>query len=76
MVAAMEHFEENGVNYVDSLVFRGHPHQKTLERHGFVDRRETLYIRYNLGGKREKSAIFENSKPEELHFCHGDLFLT
>lgn len=74
--AVMECFEENDVNYVDSLVFRGHPHQKTLERNGFVDRRETLYIRYNLSGKRETSAILEKSKPEELHFCHGDLFLT
>lgn len=73
---ALESFEENTVNYVDCLVFRGHSHQKILEVFGFVDRREPIYIRYNLSGKGETSLLLDKSNPEKLHFCHGDLFLT
>ena len=66
------YFEENDVNIVNALAIRGHPYEKVLKRHGFLDSgiRFSLFMRgIDKAGLLE---VIESCRPSRAFYSWGD----
>jgi len=69
---AVGYFEENDVNIVNALAIRGHPYEKVLKRHGFLDSgiRFSLFMRgIDKAGLLE---VIESCPPSRAFYSWGD----
>ena len=69
---SVKYFDTNDVNIVNCLVTMGHPHERALERLGFVDSRVKMRIfidEYTTKGLFNKIL---GSSPKKIHFSWGD----
>ncbi|MFP3951995.1 MAG: GNAT family N-acetyltransferase [Candidatus Bathyarchaeia archaeon] len=70
-------FDENGINMVNTIAVNGHPLEKALSSHGFVDTRISLKIFLGRYGKRaqdqELKNILRESPSKHIHFSYGDI---
>ena len=73
--AAVKKINENGVNVIRALIVKGHPYESVFERNGFIDNRESLYVRYRKSADSEESKTLRDSPPEKIHLVYSDLFV-
>ena len=69
---SLEYFDVNGVNIVNCLVAKGHPHERVLKRLGFVDSRVKIRIFID---EYEGRGLFDRivgSPASGIHFSWGD----
>ena len=72
LAEAMDYFEENDVNIVNSLVVKGSNFEAPFSRLGFLDSRIDLHIFLRrISGDKELARI-SNFHPDRLHFTWGD----
>jgi GNAT superfamily N-acetyltransferase len=69
---AINYFGKNDVNIINCLMVKGHPYERILNRHGFLDSR----VKFNLVTNFEflkKGEELRNCLPEEIYFSYGDI---
>jgi hypothetical protein len=69
---AEKYFDRKGVNTVHAVIVSGHPYERLLNLHGFIDSREKAIVTYNVYKKFDAVTQFENSSPERLHYQYGE----
>ncbi|MBD3206522.1 hypothetical protein GF319_09290 [Candidatus Bathyarchaeota archaeon] len=65
---ALSYFDENNVNAVYFTVVGGHPYEKIMYKHGFLDSRIRPYIYYRVYRRLDDVDKFKNSSPDRLHY--------
>jgi hypothetical protein len=69
---AEKYFDEKGVNTVHAVIISGHPYERMLNLHGFIDSREKPRVTYRAYKEFNALTQFENSSPERLHYQYGE----
>jgi hypothetical protein len=69
---AEKYFDKNGVNTVHAVIISGHPYERILNLHGFIDSREKPILTYNAYKDLNGLTQFENSSPGRLHYQYGE----
>jgi GNAT superfamily N-acetyltransferase len=73
MAEAVNYFDSQDVNIVQSLVVKNHPLEKIHKMHGFLDSRESPHIFYLRYGTQKKLSIPKTNNPQKgAHFVYGD----
>ena len=72
VVDAVDYFEENDVNIVNALVISGHPYERILKRHGFLESgiRFSLFMRGI--DKAGLLGIIKSCPPSKAFYSWGD----
>jgi len=59
---AVRYFNENGVNIIHCLTVKGHPNEKILKRHGFINiRRKVMAFYYPFKDISQEMSLVKNS---------------
>jgi len=69
---AVDYFANNNINVIYCLVIKHHPYQTSLERNGFVTRREEAPFFYKESAKVEEPRKFKIDSPGRIHFAYGN----
>lgn len=71
---AIRYFDEKGINIINCLIVKNHPHEKILKSYGFLDSRLKInvFMRSSLEIQRILKRI-EGVSPDRLHFSYGDI---
>jgi hypothetical protein len=69
---AEKYFDEKGVNTVHAVIVSGHPCERILNSHGFIDSREKAIVTYSAYKEFDALTRFENSSPDRLHYQYGE----
>jgi hypothetical protein len=69
---AKNYFDEKNVNTVHAVMVSGHPYERILNLHGFIDSREKAIVTYSAYKEFDALKQFKNSSPERLHYQYGE----
>jgi hypothetical protein len=70
---SLRSFDAMGVNCVNYCTIKGHPHQKHMEKFGFLDTRSNLYISYKPYRDATELDEFKNAPPGKILFQYNDI---
>jgi len=73
---AIRYFDAEDVNLASACAVRGHPHQRVLARHGFLDSRRELPLYFGRTTRPDETGVADvvaGLRPSDVHFCYGDL---
>jgi GNAT superfamily N-acetyltransferase len=69
---AVDYFDSQGTNIVNCQTVKGHPYEKALNRHGFLDSRLKVGIFYCLLLQDEVFERLDQLRPERIYVSWGD----
>jgi hypothetical protein len=71
---AVNYFDEQNINIVNSLVVKNHPYVEILNRYGFLDSRIKLQLFISSASELlEEVNALKSLTPEKIHFSYGEL---
>lgn len=70
---AIEYFDGNNINLIQSLVIKHHPYEEIFRAHGFVNIRRKLYLNYPPNVRIDDALnTFHKSPIDRIYFSFGD----
>jgi hypothetical protein len=69
---ALNLFKNESIDAIYYTVVGGHPYQKIMESHGFIDSRREPYVYYRVHTENENVERFVNAKPHRLNYQFGE----
>jgi hypothetical protein len=69
---SVRYFEEKGVNIVHAQIIKGHPYEKILNKHGFLDSRRNPLLDMKIITMNDDVKKFIETKPERIHYTYGE----
>lgn len=68
---AIKYFDSRNINIINFQVVKGHPYERILKRHGFLDSRIKIYMFYQPLGNFDGMSNLKSS-PEKIFISWGD----
>jgi len=68
---AIKYFDSRKINIINYQVVKGHPYERILKRHGFLDSRIKIYVFYQPLGNFDGMSKLK-STPEKTFISWGD----
>lgn len=70
---AVEHFDREGVNLVNALMFQAHPFRKVFLKNGFLNSRKKIHLFAGIKFNEEMNQRIQSLEPNKIHFTYGDI---
>jgi hypothetical protein len=68
----VDYLDGQGINVINSWMVKGHPYERVLKRHGFLETRKVVSVSATPGNLGEKFKHFSNAPADRLLFQYGD----
>jgi hypothetical protein len=69
---SVDYLDGQGINVINSWMVKGHPYERVLKRHGFLETRKVVSVSATPGNLGEEFKNFSNAPADRLLFQYGD----
>jgi len=70
---AVHYFESHDINIINYQVVRGHPYERALKKHGFLDSRIKSYLFISSFELEDELYKLKESPKSKVYFSYGDI---